>query len=120
MSGSGAIIVLDDSTNMVDALANISEFYAHESCGQCTPCREGALWMSKALHRMTHGGARPEDPDYLLHIARGIQGRTVCAFGEACSWPVLSFVGKFKEEFTQHGNSNPQQQPQASSPTHGS
>jgi NADH-quinone oxidoreductase subunit F len=76
--------------------------------------------MSKALHRMTHGGARPEDPDYLLHIARGIQGRTVCAFGEACSWPVLSFVDKFKEEFSQHSNSNAQPQPQASSPTHGS
>jgi NADH-quinone oxidoreductase subunit F len=99
MSGSGAIIVLDDSADLVEALANIGEFYAHESCGQCTPCREGALWISKALHRMTHGGARPEDADYLLHIAGNIQGRTVCAFGEACAWPVLSFVSKFKDEF---------------------
>jgi len=99
MSGSGAVMVLDDSTDMVEALANISEFYAHESCGQCTPCREGALWMSKALHRMAHGSMRPEDPEYLLHIARNIQGRTVCAFGEACAWPVLSFVQKFKDEF---------------------
>jgi NADH-quinone oxidoreductase subunit F len=104
MSGSGAIIVLDDSTDVVETLANISDFYAHESCGQCTPCREGALWMSKALHRMTHGGARREDADYLLHIARNIQGRTVCAFGEACSWPVLSFVTKFKEEFVNRGS----------------
>ncbi len=99
MSGSGAIIVLDDSADLVKALANIAAFYAHESCGQCTPCREGALWMSKALDRMLRGGGRPQDADYLLHIARNIQGRTVCAFGEACAWPVLSVVGKFKEEF---------------------
>jgi NADH-quinone oxidoreductase subunit F len=100
MSGSGAIIVMDDSTDIVEALANISEFYAHESCGQCTPCREGSLWMSKALQRMTHGGGRKTDADYLLHIADNIPGgRTICAFGEACSWPVQSFVGKFKDEF---------------------
>jgi NADH-quinone oxidoreductase subunit F len=99
MSGSGAIIVLDDSTDMVAALANIAEFYAHESCGQCTPCREGSLWMSKILHRMTRGQRRPADPTDLLHVARNIQGRTVCAFGEACAWPVLSFITKFQEEF---------------------
>ncbi len=99
MSGSGAIIVMDDTTDIVEALANISEFYAHESCGQCTPCREGALWMSKALHRLTDGQGRPQDAEYLLHIAQNIQGRTICAFGEAASWPVLSFVRKFREEF---------------------
>ena len=60
MSGSGAIIVMDDSTDIVEALANIAEFYAHESCGQCTPCREGSLWMSKALHRLTHGEGRKQ------------------------------------------------------------
>jgi NADH-quinone oxidoreductase subunit F len=103
MSGSGAIIVMDDSTDMVEALANIAEFYAHESCGQCTPCREGSLWMSKALHRLTHGGGRPQDADYLLHIARNIQGRTICAFGEACAWPVLSIVTKFRDEFEARG-----------------
>lgn len=103
MSGSGAIIVMDDSTDIVGALANLSEFYAHESCGQCTPCREGSLWMSKALHRMTHGHGRKADADYLLHIAQNIQGRTICAFGEACSWPVLSFVKKFKSEFEARG-----------------
>jgi NADH-quinone oxidoreductase subunit F len=99
MSGSGAVIVLDDSVDMVKALANLSEFYAHESCGQCTPCREGSLWMSKALHRMTHGRGRKEDANYLSDIAQNIQGRTVCAFGEAASWPVLSFIKKFKDEF---------------------
>jgi len=99
MSGSGAIIVIDDSRDIVECLANIAEFYAHESCGQCTPCREGALWMSKALHRMTHGDVRAEDAAQLTHIAQNIQGRTICAFGEACAWPVLSFVEKFGEEF---------------------
>ena len=84
MSGSGAIIVMDDSTDIVEALANISEFYAHESCGQCTPCREGSLWMAKALNRLTHGEGRKTDADYLLHIADNIPGgRTICAFGEA-------------------------------------
>jgi NADH-quinone oxidoreductase subunit F len=104
MSGSGGIIVLDDSTDIVEALANIAEFYAHESCGQCTPCREGSLWMSKALHRLTHGEGRKADADYLIKIADNIPGgRTVCAFGEACSWPVQSFVAKFKDEFVAKG-----------------
>ena len=103
MSGSSAIIVMDDSVDIVEALANVSAFYAHESCGQCTPCREGSLWMSKALNRMTSGKGRKEDADYLTHIATNIQGRTICAFGEACSWPVLSFVKKFKDEFEARG-----------------
>jgi NADH-quinone oxidoreductase subunit F len=104
MSGSSAIIVIDDSADIVEVLANISEFYAHESCGQCTPCREGSLWMSKALHRLTHGEGRKQDADYLVKIADNIPGgRTICAFGEACSWPVQSFVGKFKDEFVAKG-----------------
>jgi NADH-quinone oxidoreductase subunit F len=104
MSGSGAIIVLDDSADIVEALANIAEFYAHESCGQCTPCREGSLWMAKALHRLAHGEGRPGDADYLIRIADNIPGgRTICAFGEACAWPVQSFVGKFKDEFVARG-----------------
>jgi len=104
MSGSSAVIVIDDSADIVEVLANISEFYAHESCGQCTPCREGSLWMSKALHRLTHGEGRHTDADYLVKIADNIPGgRTICAFGEACSWPVQSFVGKFKDEFVAKG-----------------
>lgn len=106
MSGSSAVIVLDDSTDMVKALANISEFYAHESCGQCTPCREGSLWMSKALHRMTHGGARKQDADYLIKTATNIQGRTICAFGEGCAWPVISFINKFRGEFEAKGEAD--------------
>ncbi len=103
MSGSSAIIVMDDSRSMVDALANLSEFYAHESCGQCTPCREGALWLAKGLHRLSHGEGRKADANYLAEIAQNIQGRTICAFGEAASWPVLSFVKKFREEFEAKG-----------------
>lgn len=103
MSGSSAIIVLDDSRSMVETLANLSEFYAHESCGQCTPCREGALWLAKGTHRLAHGEGRKEDAAYLAHIAQNIQGRTICAFGEAASWPVLSFVKKFKDEFEAKG-----------------
>jgi NADH-quinone oxidoreductase subunit F len=104
MSGSGALIVLDDSTDIVEALSNISEFFAHESCGQCTPCREGSLWMAKALRRLTHGQGRAMDAEYLAKIADNIPGgRTICAFGEACSWPVQSFVAKFKDEFIAKG-----------------
>jgi NADH-quinone oxidoreductase subunit F len=104
MSGSGAIIVLDDSADIVAALANISEFFAHESCGQCTPCREGSLWLAKALRRLTHGEGRAQDAEYLLRIADNIPGgRTICAFGEACSWPVQSFVAKFRDEFVAKG-----------------
>ena len=107
MSGSGGIIVMDDSTDIVEALANISEFYAHESCGQCTPCREGSLWMAKALHRLTHGQGRKVDVDYLIRIADNIPGgRTICAFGEACAWPVQSFVAKFKDEFAARGQAD--------------
>ena len=103
MSGSSAVIVMDDTTDIVDVLANLSEFYAHESCGQCTPCREGSLWMSKALHRMTTGGARKVDADYLFKTASNIQGRTICAFGEACAWPVISFINKFRDDFEARG-----------------
>src|ERR1039458_801168 len=100
MYGSAAIIVLDDSADIIEALANIAEFYAHESCGQCTPCREGSLWMAKALYRTAPGQGRANDADYLVRIADNVPGgRTICAFGEACAWPVQSFVGKFKDEF---------------------
>jgi len=107
MSGSSAIIVMDDSVDIVEALANLAEFYAHESCGQCTPCREGSLWMKKALHRLSHGEGRAGDADYLVKIADNIPGgRTICAFGEACSWPVQSFVAKFKDEFVARGQAD--------------
>src|ERR1039458_6602744 len=104
MSGSSAIIVMDDSVDIVEALANLSELYAHESCAQSTRYRQGSLWMSKTLHRLTHGEGRAQDADYLVKIADNIPGgRTICAFGEACSWPVQSFVAKFKDEVVAKG-----------------
>jgi NADH-quinone oxidoreductase subunit F len=99
MAGSGGVIVLDDSRDMVWTLNNINEFYAHESCGQCTPCREGSLWMKKITERMLKGGGVVEDPRTLKTIGDNIAGRTICAFGEACAWPTQSFVEKFPEEF---------------------
>jgi NADH-quinone oxidoreductase subunit F len=99
MAGSGGVIVLDDSRDMLWTLNNINEFYAHESCGQCTPCREGSLWMQKITDRMLLGGGVVQDPDTLKNVADNIAGRTICAFGEACAWPTQSFVDKFREEF---------------------
>jgi NADH-quinone oxidoreductase subunit F len=99
MAGSGGVIVLDDSRDMVWVLNNINEFYAHESCGQCTPCREGSLWMKKITDRMMLGGGTTDDPGTLKTIGDNIAGRTICAFGEACAWPTQSFVDKFPEEF---------------------
>jgi NADH-quinone oxidoreductase subunit F len=103
MAGSGGVIVLDDSRDMVWTLNNINEFYAHESCGQCTPCREGSLWMKKITDRMLQGGGVVQDPETLKSVADNIAGRTICAFGEACAWPTQSFVEKFKDEFSSHG-----------------
>jgi NADH-quinone oxidoreductase subunit F len=102
MAGSGGVIVLDDSRDMVWVLNNINEFYAHESCGQCTPCREGSLWMKKITERMLDGGGVTEDPRTLKTIGDNIAGRTICAFGEACAWPTQSFVEKFPEEFARY------------------
>jgi NADH-quinone oxidoreductase subunit F len=99
MVGSGGVMVMDDSRDMVWALNNLNQFYAHESCGQCTPCREGSLWMSKITTRMLEGGAQASDPTTLRSVADNIAGRTICAFGEACSWPTQSFLEKFPEEF---------------------
>ena len=99
MAGSGGVIVMDDSRDMLWALNNINEFYAHESCGQCTPCREGSLWMKKITQRMLEGGGVTQDPATLKNVADNIAGKTICAFGEACAWPTQSFLEKFPNEF---------------------
>jgi NADH-quinone oxidoreductase subunit F len=99
MAGSGGIIIMDETRDMVECLANINTFYAHESCGQCTPCREGSLWMKKITDRLVDGQGLPSDVGLLKTVADNIAGRTICAFGEACAWPVQSFVAKFPEEF---------------------
>jgi NADH-quinone oxidoreductase subunit F len=107
MAGSGGVIVLDDSRDMVWVLNNINEFYAHESCGQCTPCREGSLWMKKITDRILRGGGVVDDPKTLKTIGDNIAGRTICAFGEACAWPTQSFVEKFPEEFAARAKKAP-------------
>ncbi len=98
MAGSGGVIVMDDSRKMSWVLNNINHFYAHESCGQCTPCREGSMWMRKISDRIVDGKATPEDIQTLEDVAYQIDGRTVCAFGEAASWPVEAMISKFRDE----------------------
>jgi NADH-quinone oxidoreductase subunit F len=104
MAGSGGVIVIDDSRSISWVLNNINNFYAHESCGQCTPCREGSLWMKKITDRVVAGNASPSDIDTLDNVARNIDGRTICAFGEACSWPTESFIDKFRDELVSDTN----------------
>ncbi len=101
-TGSGGVIVMDDSVCMVDFLARLVKFYEHESCGQCTPCREGSAWARKILYRMESGGGDPSDVDTLRSIARGIDGNTICALGEATAWPIASFLRHFESEFRAH------------------
>lgn len=102
MLGAGSVIVIDDSTCMVKALARISYFYYEESCGQCTPCREGTGWLSRVVNRIENGQGRREDLDLLLDVSDKIQGRTICALGDAAAMPVSSFVKKFRDEFQYH------------------
>lgn len=97
--GSGAVIVMDETTCMVDTLYRIAEFYMDESCGQCTPCREGTGWMVRLLHRIKEGHADQGDLEKLVNVANKIEGRTICALGEAAAWPVQSFVQQFYPEF---------------------
>jgi NADH-quinone oxidoreductase subunit F len=102
MSGSGGVIVFDDSTCMVRALARIAKFYAEESCGQCTPCREGTSWMEGIIEKIEHGHGTAADVDKLEQIAGNIGGQTICALGDAAAMPVQSFVKKFRDEFLRH------------------
>jgi NADH-quinone oxidoreductase subunit F len=104
MLGAGSVIVMDDTTCMVRALARISHFYYEESCGQCTPCREGTGWLARVLHRIEHGHGRLEDLDLLLDMSSKIEGRTICALGDAAAMPVASFIKNFREEFEHHIN----------------
>jgi NADH-quinone oxidoreductase subunit F len=100
--GSGAIIVMDDSTCMVKALERLSYFYHEESCGQCTPCREGTGWLYRIVHRIEHGEGRPEDLDLLLDLCNNIAGRTICALGDAAAWPVQGMLKHYRKEFEYH------------------
>ena len=102
MLGSGAVIVMDDTRCMVKSLLRLAYFYYEESCGQCTPCREGTGWLYRMIHRIEHGEGRMEDLDELDRVAENIMGRTICALGEAAAMPVRSFVKHFRDEFVYH------------------
>jgi len=102
MLGAGSVIVMDETTCMVRALARLSHFYYEESCGQCTPCREGTGWLSRVVHRIEHGQGHPEDLDLLDDVATRIGGRTICALGDAAAMPVQSFIKNFRDEFEYH------------------
>jgi NADH-quinone oxidoreductase subunit F len=102
MGGSAGMIVLDDTVCIVQSTYILSEFYHDESCGQCTPCREGTGWMEKLLHRIEHGEGRPGDVDLLLHMGTNILGRTICPLGDAAVMPVESAIKKFRAEFDHH------------------
>ena len=104
MLGSGAVIVIDDSCSMVDMLSVIENFYHHESCGQCTPCREGTGWISKIINDILKGNGRIPDLDLIQDISENMMGKTICALSDAAALPAISFVRKFREEFEAHIN----------------
>jgi NADH-quinone oxidoreductase subunit F len=99
--GTGGVIVMDEDTQLVKVLLRITKFYWHESCGQCTPCREGTGWMKKILERIYSGGGKVEDLDLLVRIANNIEGNTICALGDAAAWPVKFTIQRFRKELEQ-------------------
>ena len=99
MLGAGSVILIDDSVCMVRALERLSYFYFEESCGQCTPCREGAGWLYRIVHRIVQGQGKPEDLDLLIDVSKNIGGRTICGLGDAAATPVQSFIKHFRSEF---------------------
>ena len=102
MLGSGAVIVMDETRCMVKSLLRLSYFYYEESCGQCTPCREGTGWLWRMVHRIEHGEGRNDDLDMLNSVADNIQGRTICALGDAAAMPVRAFIKHYRDEFQYH------------------
>jgi NADH-quinone oxidoreductase subunit F len=102
MLGSGGFIVLDEDASIVGHTLSLTRFYRHESCGQCSPCREGTAWMEKILHRLEHGRGTLKDIDLLVRIAGNIEGKTICPLGDAAAWPVASAIRHFRKEFEEH------------------
>ncbi len=102
--GTGGIMVMDEDTNLLDVLLRISKFYHHESCGQCTPCREGTGWLEKTLKRIKAGLGTSQDLDLLISVANNIEGNTICALGDAAAWPVKFMVARFRDEFEKYVN----------------
>jgi NADH-quinone oxidoreductase subunit F len=102
MVGSGGFIVMDDTVDVFDSTKNLTEFYKHESCGWCTPCREGTDWLVKVFKRIEAGGGRPEDAQLLLDLVDNIEGKSFCPLGDAASWPIQSAIKKFPDDFRKH------------------
>lgn len=102
MLGSAGVIVMDETTSIVQALAWACKFFAHESCGQCSPCREGTGWAYKIIRRIYKGEGELSDLDQLLTVARNMEGRTICVFADAAAWPILSYITKFRGEFEEY------------------
>ena len=96
--GTAAVIVMDKSTDIVRAIARLSKFYKHESCGQCTPCREGTGWMWRVMERLVEGRAESSEIDMLLDVSHEIEGHTICALGDAAAWPVQGLIRHFRPE----------------------
>jgi NADH-quinone oxidoreductase subunit F len=96
--GTAAVIVMDKSTDIVEAISRLSHFYMHESCGQCTPCREGTGWMYRMMQRMVRGQAEVGEIDLLLDVTKQIEGHTICALGDAAAWPIQGLMRHFRPE----------------------
>ena len=105
--GSGGVVAINDQTCMVKVALRIMQFYQHESCGWCIPCREGTDWLKKTLTRFHDGGGVKKDIDQMLYLANNMAGRTFCALGDAAAFPTISIVKKWRNEFEEHLNGNP-------------
>eukprot|EP00795_Rhopilema_esculentum_P008495 gene8495-14495_t len=96
--GTGAVIVMNQQADVVNCIARLLKFYQHESCGQCTPCREGTGWMTKILYRFVEGKAKPDEIDMIWELSKQIEGHTICALGDAAAWPVQGLIRHFRPE----------------------
>ena len=102
MVGSGGFIVMDETVDVFESTQNLTEFYKHESCGWCTPCREGTDWLVKIFKRIEGGGGRPEDAKLLLDLCDNIEGKSFCPLGDAAAWPIQSAIKRFPKDFEKH------------------
>ena len=96
--GTAAVIVMDQSTDIIKAIWRLSKFYKHERCGQCTPCREGTGWMMRVMERLVNGTADPAEIDMLLDVTKQVEGHTICALGDAAAWPIQGLIRNFRDE----------------------
>jgi NADH-quinone oxidoreductase subunit F len=96
--GTAAVIVMDQSTDVIKAIWRLSKFYKHESCGQCTPCREGTGWMMRVMERLVNGDADASEIDMLLDVTKQVEGHTICALGDAAAWPIQGLIKNFRDE----------------------